>query len=928
MKRRHIIAILVLLLSAIPVSAVFNEKNLGQTLSVLRYELSEQNKWMETIREKLKNDNEKQHREMIGMIKKCNELALILYSQDQDYTFDLTYALKEVTDKYDEFSKKRSPYDEVVTRLNSEVDRYERLIESLRRLPPALDTIPEIPDSLSLDENGEVIGLKYRKMKGKKVEVTIELHNTPLDTVSVTDTSQEQEQGLLASIFSAQPNGEEETEEEETGRTPFLLDSEGMEDRDSCLAYALNLLHIYKESREKIIKDNEHYASLNDRISDSYRYAQDKYKLLQKHIFIDGQEKYISVLKRFPEYCRVAIADAKSKYGNIKIHTPHDGNEDEMGHGHHHERSEWRGPIVSAFFLVILVYLSLSVLLSVIFIKIFNRIAGRAESFDYKNRKPCIAMIFGVIIFGASIMVADHFVSNNFIIMASKLLKVFTWLLAAILTSILIRVKPENTAKAMHVYLPVTLLGLIVITFRIIFIPNTLTNLILPPLFLIFTVWQILTGRKYKKATDRADRVFSVLSMTVLAACTAISMYGYVFMSIQIFIWWLFQVAAIATVTAVSVLLDKYEKTFVKKSMVRYKESHKGVSDKNPGAFIEVTWFYDFLRMAVMPILGIITIPVSLLLASDVFDLTEIVKIVFYKPFFNISDADGNPILHLSLYKIVLVSGLFFIFRYVSYAAKAFYRQLSLQKHMRVSGKDFVRSNEINLTLANNVISILTWGIYLIIAITLLKIPMGAISIVAAGLATGIGLALKDVLNNFIYGIQLMAGRLRVGDYIECDGVRGKVESITYQSTQVLTLDGAIMSFTNTTLFNKNFKNLTKNNAYECVKIPVGVQYGADVEQVREMLCAAMKSLDTVDKYGRHIIDQKRGITVAFSDFGNSSVDLTVKQFVLVEEEPAFIAKAKEIIYNTLNENGIEIPFPQRDVYIRRIEKGDEIPDK
>ena len=468
MKRRHIIAILVLFLSAIPVSAVFNEKNLGQTLSVLRYELSEQNKWMENIRENLKKDNEKQHREMIGMIKKCNELALILYSQDQDYTFDLTYALKEVTDKYDEFSKKRSPYDEVITRLNSEVDRYERLIESLRRLPPALDTIPEIPDSLSLNENGEVIGLRYRKTTGKKVEVTIELHNTPLDTVSVADTSQEQEQGLLASIFSAQPNGEEETEEEERGRTPFLLDSEGMEDRDSCMAYALNLLHIYKEAREKIIKDNEHYASLNERIGDSYRYAQDKYKLLQKHIFIDGQEKYINVLKWFPEYCRVAFADAKSKYGNITVH--HDG---EMEHGHHHESSEWRGPIVFAFFLIVLVYLSLSVLLSVIIMKIINRIAGRTESFDYKNRKPCIAMICGVIIFGASVMVANHFVSNNFIIMASRLLIVFTWLLAAILTSILIRVKPANTAKAMHIYLPVTLLGLIVITFRIIFIPNT-----------------------------------------------------------------------------------------------------------------------------------------------------------------------------------------------------------------------------------------------------------------------------------------------------------------------------------------------------------------------------------------------------------------------------------------------------------------------
>ena len=106
-------------------------------------------------------------------------------------------------------------------------------------------------------------------------------------------------------------------------------------------------------------------------------------------------------------------------------------------------------------------------------------------------------------------------------------------------------------------------------------------------------------------------------------------------------------------------------------------------------------------------------------------------------------------------------------------------------------------------------------GLFVILAFILLKIPKSGISLVTAGLATGIGFAMKDLLNNFFYGISLMAGRLRVGDWIECDGVQGKVESITYQSVQVVTNDNCVMSFLNSTLFANNFRNLTRNNSYE-----------------------------------------------------------------------------------------------------------------
>ena len=222
-----------------------------------------------------------------------------------------------------------------------------------------------------------------------------------------------------------------------------------------------------------------------------------------------------------------------------------------------------------------------------------------------------------------------------------------------------------------------------------------------------------------------------------------------------------------------------------------------------------------------------------------------------------------------------------------------------------------------NLTLARNVIAIVMWGLYFIIALVILHVPKSGISIVTAGLATGLGFAMQDLIENFFYGLSLMTGRLRVGDFIECDGIRGKVESITYQSTQIITGDGCVIAFLNKALFSKNFKNMTRNHSYELITIPVGVAYGTDVAKVREMIIKAVKPVcEGENAAGLPISDSSRPIQVRFEDFGDSSVDLKVLVWMLVEERAPLTARVKEAIYNTLNENGVEIPFPQRDVHI------------
>ena len=175
---------------------------------------------------------------------------------------------------------------------------------------------------------------------------------------------------------------------------------------------------------------------------------------------------------------------------------------------------------------------------------------------------------------------------------------------------------------------------------------------------------------------------------------------------------------------------------------------------------------------------------------------------------------------------------------------------------------------------------------------------------------------MKDVINNFIYGIQLMGGRLRVGEWIECDGVRGKVTAINYQCVQAETIEGTEMSFLNSSLFGKNFNNLTRNNSYELTVVTVGVAYGTEIQRVREVLVEGMQKMRTKDQYGRDIVDPKYGFNVVVGNMSDSAVDINVKQMVLVAERIGYVDRAKEVIYDALTAAGITIAFPQCDVHL------------
>ena len=855
MKNKKIIAFVLTLLLVLPAYAVLSEKDLAQTLSVLRYELGstfrQSQKRPKRMPRKVKDRGDMQHSSLVGMMQRSNELSLMLYSQKQDYTFDMTYALNEVSRQYDEFTSKRRPYDDIIKRCDIDIDRYDRLIHALKSLPPS--TTVEYLDSL-----GNVVTLDAN--------------------VHVSRSS-----GLSRRYGP--------------GKNAFQLDSLGQADRDSCIYFAEKLLEQSRARRNRWVIDSTHYKQTANMLKSAYDYAQMRYKTVQNKIFIEGQASYTDIIKKFNYYWYQASNDAKDKYSLE--------NKDNV-------QSQWRGPMVVGFGVFVLFYMFVALVVSLIAVNILTRKVKLFKKDRILKNKFTTTLIFTVVIFALSIMMASSFSKQHFFSMASKILIEFAWMLAAIFVSLIIRVKEDNVRKGIRLYLPTLLMCLFIICFRIAFIPNSLINIIFPPILLLFTVLQGLAIFHNRKSLPKSDVVFGWISFMMMVGSTLIVFYGYVLLGVQLLIWWFFQLTLLQTISAVYDILNIYYTNHIQSRKHRYIQDHPDMPHRTDEDMILVTWPNAFIRKALLPVAMVLSLPVSLYMASGVFDLTAIFKEYLRFPFLNV-----EGYISLSFYKIVTVLSLYFIFKFMNYAAKAAFRYHKIHSILKNSSVKVLNENQVNFTLAENLIGISLWGIYVIALFIILKIPTTAVKVIGAGLATGLGFAMKDILNNFFYGVQLMSGRLRVGDYVECDGIRGKVESITYQTTQIVAADGSVMAFPNSTLFNKNFRNLTRNHSYELLSFTVGVKYGVNVEEVRKVILESLIPLQKTDKYGREILDAKFGIQVRFQDFGDNSVNLQVVQFVSVEERMAYASRAKEAIYNALNEHGIEIPFPQRDLYIK-----------
>ena len=870
-KQKRLLFFLAFVTIAVPLIAISYGHNLNRTLRVLRNELNVDYQQIDKNRERLTEDYEKQRQKMVDMMKECDELSIMLYSQKQGFTFDVSYALQRVTEKYNEFNQDRGPFDHIVSNLNVEMERHARLIESLRRLPPEIDSIVGIPDSLLI-------------------------HYDSLNPLFFSSAHLELDQEVKAMADSI-------------SMVPFVLDEQGEDDREQCIFYAGELLKMYADTKAVVVADSIHYYEIFLRLKETYDYAHDYYQVLQNRIFINGQTPWYTILQRPRYYWQQAIGDANEKYdvGSLKSL---------FSKGQQTKTSDNGWEYSLQVFIIVLFVIELMAIwlvVSLLLIPAFRYFKPLKE-FVEKDQRRFISLLVAIVI---TIIINSTIGGDGLLHIAAHLTNTFLWLLAAILLALFFRLKSKQLKYGVRLYLPTFCMALAVIGFRVVFMPNSLMNFIFPPVLIAFFVWQFFACLHNAKKVSRSDRFLGWTSLVVTGAAVFVAIAGYIFASLLILVWWYFQLAAIQIIYTILNLIVAYREKRMKHRIDDYRSRINFIS--GPGKetlMFGATWFYDLVKDVVLPVMGLLSIPFCIHLALDVFDFEDLYNNIYYHNFVQLVNENGADTFRLSFHGILLIISLFFVFRYINKALHAIWQQVRYAIFLKKHNRTTIRNNEINLSLGNSIISVLTWFTYIVVIVLTLHIPTSSLSLVAGGLSAGIGFALKDTLNNFIYGIQLMSGRLRVGDWIVCDGIRGKVTHIGYQSTEIETVDGAEMSFLNATLFAKNFSNLTRNHGYEFVKITVGVAYGTDIQRVRELLGEALKTLQGKDAFGRDIVDSKRGITISLDDMDDSAVTVAVKQQVLVAERVGYIDRAKELIYNTLNENGISIPFPQCDVHL------------
>lgn len=783
--KRLVIILLLLVCIVHEASAVLKEKDLEQTLTILQAELEQYNSEL-SVRSAARRERTKRLlTTLLQTMKRADQNAMMLYSQQQDNVFDLTYACHEATKQYQDFHKQQLPFTEFLEKTEKDIARYDSLIRRLEGMP-------------------DIIMTEYGDQK-----------------------------------------------------------------RDTCLVLAKNIRAMLQGNARQLKQNIRFYEMSERRLREQNEYAQKRYNDIQKSIFINGGDNYLTLLSNLDRRWQQLTDSLKKKY---------DLNPD--------SQSRWSVIWILATFFVILIYIVIAIILNLLFFRFLMPKRFRTEEFHKK--RACIIMATTTITFAliqGAILIIGTGQRYPFVYMAASLLVEYAWLLGVILISLLLRVKSEQLSSAIRIYAPLIAVGFIVIGCRIILIPNELVNLVLPPVLLLCALWQWFVIRRHNQNIPRSDIFYTYISLTVFIASVVCSFIGYTLLAVQLLIWWIMQLTCILTITCISRYLEIYAKK-------------KRLAEKP----ITQTWAYLLVEKMILPILSVTSIMLSIYWAANVFNLGDMCWELFKYNFIDMQNSQGESTLQVSFLKLTMVISMWYVFRYIVVTILAL-----MKVHFEIKDPTTAASKEM---MGKNVIQVFVWGVWLMLSLSIMHISVAWLLAISGGLSTGIGFASKDIIENIYYGASLMAGRIKVGDWIQIEGTMGKVMSINYTSTVIESLYGEVITYQNAQLFTKNYKNLTRNHGYVLAVVPFSVAYGSNLKDVTNLV------EETLNNMHHQWMDQTKRVRCVCAEMADSSVNFNLFVWADAPKKSYVVSDVLKCVYDTLNQNGIQIPFPQRDIHL------------
>ncbi|MFT7000701.1 MAG: small-conductance mechanosensitive channel [Spirosomataceae bacterium] len=228
----------------------------------------------------------------------------------------------------------------------------------------------------------------------------------------------------------------------------------------------------------------------------------------------------------------------------------------------------------------------------------------------------------------------------------------------------------------------------------------------------------------------------------------------------------------------------------------------------------------------------------------------------------------------------------------------------------------FVESKRIdnrNRITISTLLKYLVWVVAIILSLDVIGVKITILLAGSAALLVGLGLGLQQIFSDIVSGIfLLLEGSVKIGDIMEVDGIVGRVLKINLRTSEVLTRAGIIIIVPNHKFIVENVVNWSHNATTTRFTVTVGVSYNSDATLVKKIL------LECAISHGS-IVDRKPyEAIVRLIDFGDSSLDF---ELLFWSKEGFSIENIKSdlrfMILSKFRKNGVEIPFPQRDLNLR-----------